>query len=688
MNDRVVYLFRGFRLDRRRRRLETSDGAPILLTPKAFDALVYLLERPGDVVSRREMIDGLWPHTVVDENNLSQLISAVRRAVGKDCVATLPGRGYQLVADLRITHEPAEVALERPDGAVGDESASSTDVPQPAAVREAALPVERAARKRRIVVPAAAGIVFAAVGVAYLLSAGSLEGGLLGASEAGGAAGATVAVLPFTDMSPSGDFDFWADGISTELSNVLARIAGLQVTPASSAFRFEGRDVDLATIAEALGVRYVLEGEVRAADDRLRISVRLSDTRSGFQIWNETYPTGDAEYFPIGDFFSVQDAIARAVAQSLEVTLGVGSAGTRLGMTRDARAFREYLLAGDLISVREAQDPALFRTTVGHLERAVAIDPGFSLAWLGIAQRYMDMRTRGIAPGEMSAAVERTEFAIAHVQSLTPDLPELALFWPNWAGATDSRRDFFDLEDRVARYLAAAERHRYPLPERINIQAIFLRYLGRVTESLPLLEQAYRLDPLSGRVATNLMAAYAIIGDVEAAFDVADELERRAGEKNAVQAGQEVIVALGSSDPDRIAQRLAWFERNAGTDDLNVRMGKLLTQPARALAELHREFSAAEPDEVPWMSPRSAWAAYFGDHELALEMQRQVLEHDRGNEVEGFVLNVPLPIFSGMRRLEGFEDLVADVGLEAYWRATGRWSDYCRPVDAEEIECF
>lgn len=676
MNGPVVYRFRNFRLDPRRRRLETSEGASIHLTPKAFDALAYLVERHGDVISRRDLTDALWPETVVDENNLSQVMSAVRGAVGKDCIATVPGRGYQFVADVHaVERATADTAPEQPD-----------------AVAEAA---GRASRRPGLprVVPWAAAVLVLASGIAYLMSAGSRLGDSPLAEKGPTAAGATLAVLPFADMSPGADFDYWAEGISSELISVLGRIENLEVTPASSSFYFKGRDVDTAKIAEKLGVRYLLEGDVRVADDRLRISVGLSDTRSGFQIWNETYPTGDAEYFPVDDYFMVQDAITREVAEALQITLGVGAIGTRVGMTRDARAFREYLQAGYWQDIVETFDPDVYRKSIGHLERAVDIDPSFSLAWLGIAQRYSNMRSFGVALGELPVATGRAEFAMSKVRELTPDLPELALFAPETArDSRASSRDFVDLGDRVDRYVAAARRHSYPTAERLEIEAIFLRFVGRSEKSLPLLVQAYHLDPLSGRVAGNLTGVYAIVGDYAAAFEVADELKRRTGETTELQIIQEVLVALGSGDRERIAERIAWFEENRGPDNANVRMGKLLGQPARALAGLRREF--ATTDELPptelmlALVPLSAWAAYFGDHELALQMHRRFLEQGQGNLVEGFVLNVPQPIFDGMRRLEGFKDLVADVGLVEYWRATGHWSDYCRPVDADQLECF
>src|SRR5439155_1915524 len=135
---------------------------------------------------------------------------------------------------------------------------------------------------------------------------------------------ASIAVLAFTDMSAAKDQDWFCDGIAEEILNALTPLSGLRVAARTSAFSFKGKSDDLRTIGEKLNVTTVLEGSLRRAGDRVRITVQLSDVADGFQLWSERY---DRE---LKDIFDVQDEIAKAIAERLRVTLG-GGKDVRLG---------------------------------------------------------------------------------------------------------------------------------------------------------------------------------------------------------------------------------------------------------------------------------------------------------------------------------------------------------------------
>jgi serine/threonine-protein kinase len=204
---------------------------------------------------------------------------------------------------------------------------------------------------------------------------------------------ASIAVLAFTDMSAAKDQDWFCDGIAEEVINALTPLTGLRVAARTSAFSFKGKGDDLRTIGEKLNVTTVLEGSVRRAGDRVRITVRLSDVANGFQLWSERY---DRE---LKDIFDVQDEIAKAIAERLRVTLASGKDDRLVEQpTTNIEAYQLYLKGRALVDRRGASVPA----GLDLLRKAVALDPGYSLAWAGVADALTVLAYSGAAPGSQS----------------------------------------------------------------------------------------------------------------------------------------------------------------------------------------------------------------------------------------------------------------------------------------------
>ncbi len=203
----------------------------------------------------------------------------------------------------------------------------------------------------------------------------------------------SIAVLAFTDMSASKDQDWFCDGIAEEILNALTSLEGLRVAARTSAFSFKGKGVDLRTIGEKLNVTTVLEGSVRRAGDRVRITAQLSDVTNGFQLWSQRY---DRE---LKDIFDVQDEIAKAIAERLRVTLA-GGKGDRLvaPATTNVEAYQLYLRGRALVDRRGASVPAGLEL----LRIAAELDAGSSLVWAGIADALTVMAYSGAARGSES----------------------------------------------------------------------------------------------------------------------------------------------------------------------------------------------------------------------------------------------------------------------------------------------
>jgi serine/threonine protein kinase/Tfp pilus assembly protein PilF len=204
---------------------------------------------------------------------------------------------------------------------------------------------------------------------------------------------ASIAVLAFNDMSAAKDQDWFCDGIAEEIINALTPLKGLKVAARASAFSFKGKGDDLPTIGKQLNVTTVLGGSVRRAGDRVRITAQLSDVVSGFQLWSERY---DRE---LKDIFDVQDEIAKAIVERLQVTLA-GDKDERLveQATANMDAYQLCLKGRALLDRRGANVP----TGLDLLQKAVALDPGYSLAWAGVADAFTVLAYSGAARGSES----------------------------------------------------------------------------------------------------------------------------------------------------------------------------------------------------------------------------------------------------------------------------------------------
>jgi serine/threonine-protein kinase len=303
---------------------------------------------------------------------------------------------------------------------------------------------------------------------------------------------ASIAVLPFTNMSADPDNEFFADGITEELINALTQIENLRVAARTSAFTFKGKHVDLRIVGERLNVKTLLEGSVRKAGSRVRIIAQLINVDDGYQLWSEGY---DRELYEI---FDVQEEIARAIAARLEVTLTADAQPSVKAGTSNLEAYQLYL-KGRALLYRRGLD---IRRSAQCFERAVSLDPQYPLAWSGLS----DARTMlGLYGFEHPAAVmpgakEAANSAIA----LDPQLAEahcsLAIVrllhdW-NWADAESEFLRALDLNPRYLQTLAA-----YSGYYQVWIKGNFDKHVASA-------KLAAEQDPLSGYARGILANAY------------------------------------------------------------------------------------------------------------------------------------------------------------------------------------
>src|SRR6516165_2618642 len=304
------------------RRQLLAEGRPIRLGGRAFDLLLALIEAPGVVVGKDELLSQIWPGRIVEENRLQSEISGLRKALGagRDLIQTVAGRGYQFTAEIRVRSEVE---------------------PEKSATVTAAAEPPRAAESDRASSPLPDK--------------------------------PSIAVLPFANMSGDPEREYFADGMVEEIITALSRIRWLFVTARNSSFAYKGQNVDVKRVGQELGVRYVLEGSVRRSRNRVRIAAQLIDASNGAHLW--------ADHFDglLEDVFDLQDKVASSVAGVIEPALQAAETARSTGRpTADLTAYDLYLRAHALVwSARQIPE------ALDLLEQAIARDPhyGPALAW-------------------------------------------------------------------------------------------------------------------------------------------------------------------------------------------------------------------------------------------------------------------------------------------------------------------
>ena len=285
----------------------------------------------------------------------------------------------------------------------------------------------------------------------------------------------SIAVLPFVNMSSDQEQEYFSDGISEELLNLLAKIPDLQVTSRSSAFAFKGEKIDISEVARRLNVAHVLEGSVRKAGNRVRITAQLIDAESDTHMWSETYDR------TLEDIFAVQDEIAATVVAQLKVTL-LGEA-PRLRET-DPEAYALYLQARHLSQQGSAE---AYEQSTALFEQALAIDPEYAPAWSGLSVNYMNQAFLGLRPTREAFAAARE----VSLKALAID-PDYAPVYSRLAGVAMIHDN--DIE-AAARYMGQALALA-PTDTVINLNAsVLLNWLGRPEQAVEVARRAASRDP-------------------------------------------------------------------------------------------------------------------------------------------------------------------------------------------------
>jgi TolB-like protein/Tfp pilus assembly protein PilF len=306
---------------------------------------------------------------------------------------------------------------------------------------------------------------------------------------------ASIAVMPFVNMSSDPEQEYFSDGLAEELLNLLARIPELRVAARTSSFAFKGEKVDIPTVAERLNVANVLEGSVRKAGNRVRITAQLIRGSDGYHLWSETYDRN------LDDIFATQDEIAESVVKSLKLTL-LGATPQAHVVNADAYAL---FLQGRYFNDRRDQEN--WEKAVTAFLQALEIDPDYAEAWAGLSITYSQQASWGFIDRDEGIALARE--AIKRALALNPSLPEAhaSLGWIrmvydfDWHGADAAYQEAFRLAPGNATVLRAA--------------GVLAFTLGRLDEAIDIDLRAIVRDPLNQGSHQNLALVLMHAGRLE-----------------------------------------------------------------------------------------------------------------------------------------------------------------------------
>jgi len=446
------YAFAQFMLDVDRGAL-LKDGTDIPLRPKCFEVLTYLVKHHGVLLSKDEILTAVWADVVVTEDSLTQCMIQIRKALddkSKDMVRTVPRRGYLFDVQVQLHGfgEKPEVSVTPPS-------------------------VLQNRRPSRWSVGAAIALALAIFATWWSGQTPEINQPLPNII----AHPNSIAVLPFEDMSPEGDQEYFADGLSEEVLNLLAQIPELQVIARTSSFSFKGQHPDIQTIAGKLNVANILEGSVRKDGDQIRITAQLVNASNGIHLWSQTYDR------TLDNVFAVQSDIAGSVAGFLKVSL-LDEPYVSASNGHNPAAWEAYLKGKFFYGRRGTGDN---EHAIAQYQEALRIDPELAEAWVGLAgsiylQTYLQ---------EISWEQGWTEFkaALDKALALDPDNAEVhvrlaSYYWG--LGEEENYQLHFDRALELGQSNALV----------LSVASGISLYNGKLEDAIEYQRRAATLDPL------------------------------------------------------------------------------------------------------------------------------------------------------------------------------------------------
>jgi len=458
------------------------------------------------------------------------------------------------------------------------------------------------------------------------------------------AAELSIAVLPFRNMSPTADAEYFSDGMTEEIINSLAAVPALNVAARTTSFAFKGRNDDIRRIGHELGVTLVLEGSVRQSGSRLRVTAQLVNVENGYQLWSNRWDRD------LADVFAVQDEIAQAIAATLKLRVNESESGAGAGRTQNLEAYDRYLKGTYLWGQRRTAE------AIVELKAAVESDPDFADAHTALADAWA---VRGYYGGVPTwEAWSRARAAVDEAERIAPDSAGVALsrgileHYYGWNTA------------RLEQFCRLAIERNPKSADPWNWLAIGYAASGRRKDAVEAGARGIELEPHHPNVRTSQAWAYIFTGDYETAarlLEKAVEIDPNAGYAR-------WSLGLTLRYGGKVSDSLAIFETLVATTNAKVPLYVSLLAAALAAAG---ERSKAEslladllesPDYVPFIDLATVHAA-LGDHDVALDAL------ERGREERNGLMwaRIYMHDFTPLRPHPRWQSLARRLGRTAPW---------------------
>ena len=478
-------------------------------------------------------------------------------------------------------------------------------------------------------------------------------------------------MLPFENLSGDATQEFFSNGMTEEITAALAKVSGLNVVARTSAFQFKAQNRDIQSIGQQLHASHFIEGSVRKAGNRVRITAQLIAADSGVHMWAENY---DRE---LTDVFAIQEEIATAIASALRVPLGL-KAGQNLvsNRTTDTDSYQDYLRARTLVRVRGLPSRM---AAAGLLERAVARDPNYAPAWGMLGQAYAAIAF----PQDPAASLNRSTDEIRRVTAESLQKAEAAAqkairLDPNHidgytalALARNYRGQFVQAEDLYKQALSIDPGN----PEALNQYSLMLVLVGRLKDALAMRLRLKELEPFVGPFNAITASVLALNGRNDEAMAI---FKRGLPRTAAIVA--ELYASMGRYS--EAADTLRGIPSGA------VLPGAVSVPPG-AVEEAIRLLRNApaqtpSPQIILKGTPFAFVYVYAGTPDRVLEKFEPTAENGLlGDPQPGLLWGA---LYAPVRKTERFKAFVRKIGLVDYWKARG-WPEFCHPVGADDFTC-
>ncbi|MGD0404763.1 MAG: winged helix-turn-helix domain-containing protein [Candidatus Acidiferrales bacterium] len=577
-------------------RLLLRSGKSIPLPPKAFDALLLLVQNRGHVLSKDQLMSRLWPNTFVEENNLTQHISMLRRALGEgpgetDYIETVPKLGYRFVMPVREIsgNGDTDMLLQRHTRTHivihEQEEEDFTD---------AGWWRHKSATARKWIVVSAGAAALAIAGFILLRSSRiSFQ-----PSQP-----RTLAVLPLRDLKPDKESQFIGYSLADAIINRLGYVSEIVVRPSSYMVKYRDGDVDPRVVAKELHVQTVLMGNYIKEGDRLRVSVELVDVASSETLWHETL---DLHYQQL---LTVQDQVAENVISGMRLRI-LPQEAQRLkqSVPKNPLAYEYFLRA------EEGEIPNNFRLSMQLFEKSVALDPDYAPAWAKLAQvdgAYANWQGGG------ADFMAKSRAAFDKALQLDPDVPHIHTY------LAIQMMERGELDQAVLTLREELRRNPNDPQARWWLTEAYL-YGGMLTESIAEGEHALQLDPLVSRGST--FNSYLYTGEYDKFLS---SLPVEVGARTTFYRG---LCFLYMRDPSRAAGE---FERAYALDPslLHAKYGKaflyaIQQNPAEGVQYLKEIEQETPTDDGEMLYKLGQAYAMLGDRPSALHSLRGAIDHN------------------------------------------------------------